>query len=136
MSHAWLRARAGHDFPVLARIGPRRVVRALATMLRDNLDPASSIAGIPRKLSAGLVFARTVGNVSLEAQLRSLGKLGGPAADAAVEALARAISPSPAVIDDGVLAQARTLAPAALVEIVAFVALMQLLHRAESFYAA
>jgi alkylhydroperoxidase family enzyme len=128
----YLRERTGHTFPLLARMTRRRPIRALATMLRDNLDAAASVVGVPRKVAAGIVFAQVVGNTGLEAQLRSLGPV---ESDATVESLARAISGSPARVDDGVVDRARALAPAAIVEVVTFVSLMQLVHRLESFYA-
>jgi alkylhydroperoxidase family enzyme len=129
----YLRQRTGHDFPVLSRLTHRRAVRALATMLRDNLDASTSVVGIERKLAAGVVFAQTVESTRLEAQLRKLGRV---EADVSVEALAHAVSPSPAAVDDAVVERCRELAPAAIVEIVAFVSLMQLVHRLESFLCA
>jgi hypothetical protein len=129
----YLRARTRHDFPVLSRITRRRAVRGLATMLRDNLDAAASVVGIPRKLAAGIIFAQTVENVALENQLRTLGTI---EADANIEALARAVSPSPAQVGPDVVERCRALAPAEIVEVVTFVSLMQLVHRIESFYAA
>jgi hypothetical protein len=128
-----LRERTGHDFPVLAKLTHRRAVRALATMLLDNLDPKTSVIGIAKKLEAGAVFARAIGDELVEAQLR---KLGASERDVRVEALARAIAPSPAVVDEGVVDTCRDLPPAALVEVVAFVSLVQLWHRVETFYAA
>ena len=129
----FLRERTGHDFPVLGRLTHRRAVRALATMLRDNLDAETSAIGVKRKLAAGVVYARTVGNGAVEAQLRTLG----PAErDDRLEALARAIAPSPAVVDQSVVDACRDLAPKAIVEVVAFVSLVQLWHRIETFYAA
>jgi hypothetical protein len=50
--------------------------------------------------------------------------------------LARAIAPSPAAVDGDVVASCRDLSPAAIVEVVTFVALLQLLHRLETYYAA
>jgi alkylhydroperoxidase family enzyme len=129
----YLRERTGHDFPVLSRLTRRRAIRALATMLRDNLDATTSVVGLPRKLAAGVVFAQTVGNASLEAQLRKLGKI---ETDSRVDALARAVAPSPAQVDADVVERCRALSPAAIVELVTFVSLMQLVHRVESFYAA
>lgn len=127
----FLRERTGHDFPVLSRLTHRRAARALATMLRDNLDPKTSVIGVPRKIAAGAIFARTVADESLELQI---GKLGAPERDARVEALARAIAPSPAAVDTGVVEICRDLPPAAIVEVVAFVSVMQLWHRVETFY--
>ena len=66
----YLRQRTGHDFPILSRLTHRRAVRALATMLRDNLEGSASVIGVPRKLAAGVLFAKAVGNPGLEAQLR------------------------------------------------------------------
>jgi hypothetical protein len=129
----FLRERTGHAFPVLSRMTHRRAIRALATMLRDNLDATTSVIGVPRKLTAGIVFAGAIGDGTVEAQLR---RLGAAEADARVEALARAIAPSPAVVDDAVLESCRSLPPAAIVEVVTFVSLMQLLHRVETYYAA
>jgi hypothetical protein len=134
---AYLSERTGHDFPVLSRLLHRRAVRALATMLRDNLDPATSVIGVPRKLAAGIVYAQAVGNESIEGQLRKVGaKLGAPESDPQVDALARAIAPSPCVVDEGVVESCRAMAPKAIVEVVTFVAVMQLLYRLETYYAA
>jgi hypothetical protein len=102
-------------------------------MLRDNLDATTSVTGVPRKLSAGLVFAQAVKNPRLESELRGLGPV---ESDPRVEALARAIAPSPALVDDTVVEAARSLAPAEIVELVTFVSVMQLVHRIDSFYAA
>jgi hypothetical protein len=129
----YLRERTGHDFPVLARLTRKRGVRALATMLRDNLDASTSVIGVPRKLAAGVVFAQTVGDSSLAAQLLQVGSI---EPDPRVEALARAIAPSPAEVDDAVVERCRELAPAAIVEIVTFVSVMQCVHRLEAFYSA
>jgi alkylhydroperoxidase family enzyme len=129
----FLRERTGHDFPVLSRMTHRRAIRGLATMLRDNLDATTSVVGVPRKLAAGIVFARAIGDETVEAQLR---RLGAAEADGRVEVLARAIAPSPAVVDDAVLERCRSLPPPAIVEIVAFISLVQLWHRVETYYAA
>jgi hypothetical protein len=125
----WLRERTGHDFPVLSRLTRRRAIRALATMLRDNLDPAASSVGIPAKLAAGLVYAEAVGDERLAAELR---QLGGDVARA--HPLARAIAPSPAEVDEATLAACGDLSPAAIVELVTFVAVMQLVHRLMAFF--
>jgi hypothetical protein len=76
-------------------------------MLRDNLDPDTSVIGVPRKIAAGVVFAETVGNPTLGAQIRGLGTVD---ADARVEALARAVAPSPARVDLDVVERCRDLA--------------------------
>jgi hypothetical protein len=128
----YLRARTGHDVPLLARLTHGRAIRAIATMLKDNLDPEVSVVGVPKKLHAGAVFARAIGDASIDAQL---GKLGAAERDPAVETLARAIAPSPAIVDAHVVDACRPLAPAAIVEVVTFVSVVQLWHRLEAFYA-
>jgi hypothetical protein len=100
-------------------------------MIKDNFG--ETVIGLDRKLAAGLVFADTVGNAALVAELRALGAK--PIRDASVEQLAAAIAPSPARVDRAVLDGCRQLAPAAIVELVTFVALLQLLHRVGSYYA-
>ncbi len=128
----FLRDKTGHDFPVLGRIRHRRAIRAIATMIRDNF--CETVVGRDEKLSAGLVYANAVRDDSLAEQLRAAG--GTTAAQSPVQALARALSPSPVAVDEGVIASCRDLAPAAVVEIVTFVALLQLLHRLEGYYPA
>jgi hypothetical protein len=127
----YLRTHAGHDFPILSRLTHKRAVRALATMLRDNLDASTSVIGIPRKLAAGVLFAQGVGDAALEAQLRGLGTI---EMDPRVEALGRAIASSPAMVDDVTMERCRVLPAAAIVEVVTFVSVMQLVHRLEAFY--
>jgi hypothetical protein len=127
----FLRGRIGGTFAVLGRLRHRRAVRAIATMLKDTLG--ESVIGLDAKLAAGAIFADTVGNSGLAAELRALGAK--PARDARIERLATAIAPSPARVDSTVIEACRELAPAAIVEIVVFVALLQLLHRIGSYYA-
>jgi hypothetical protein len=129
----YLQQRTGHDFPVLGRLRHKRAVRALATMLRDNLDAGASVISIPRKLAAAIAFTRVVGNPELEAEL---GRLGPVEKDAAVDALAQAIATSPARVDAVVVDRCRGLPPVAIVEVVTFVSLMQLVHRLETYYPA
>jgi hypothetical protein len=129
---AFLRENTGHDFPVLGRLQHRGPVRAIATMIRDNF--CQSVVGREVKLAAGLLHAEAVHDASLAEQLRAAGAK--PCAESAVHVLARAASPSPAAVDAEVVAACRELAPAAIVEVVTFIALLQLLHRLESYYAA
>jgi hypothetical protein len=126
----FLRQRTGHSFPVLSRLRHRRAIRAIATMIKDNLG--ESVIGRESKLAAGLIYARTVGNASLAEELRALGARELP--DSPVQTLARAISPSPAAVDQGVVESSRAIPPAGIVELVAFVSLLQMLHRLSSFY--
>jgi alkylhydroperoxidase family enzyme len=126
----FLRDRIGGAFAVLSRLRHRRAIRAIATMIKDNFG--DGVIGLDRKLAAGLIFADTVGNAALADELRALGAK--PNDDAPSQRLAAAIAPSPAQVDAATIDACRGMAPAAIVELVAFVALLQLLHRVGSYY--
>jgi alkylhydroperoxidase family enzyme len=126
----YLEQQTGHDFPVLGRLQHRRAVRAIATMIRENLR--ETVIGRDRKLAAGLIYAEAARSGVLEAELRALGATELP--ESPVTALARAIAPSPALVDGGVVEGARAIPPAGIVELVSFISLLQLLHRLSSFY--
>lgn len=128
----YLRRETGHSFPVLSRLRHRRAIRAIATMIQENFG--ESVIGLDDKLAAGLIYADTVGNDSLAQELRALGARGLP--DSPTQDLARAISPSPAAVDQSVIEASRTLPPAGIVELVSFVSVLQTLHRLSSFYPA
>jgi carboxymuconolactone decarboxylase family protein len=126
----YLRRRTGHSFPVLSRLRNRRAIRAIAAMIKDNLS--ESVIGLDDKLAAGLIYAHTVGNPSLAEELRALGARELP--DSPTQTLARAISSSPAAVDQSVLESSRAISPAGIVELVSFVSVLQMLHRLSSFY--
>jgi hypothetical protein len=128
----YLRQRTGHSFPVLSRLRHRRAIRAIATMIEENLSRSESVIGLDDKLAAGLIYAHTVGNPSLVQELRALGA--GELPDSPTQTLARAVSPSPAAVDQGVLESSRAIPPAGIVELVTFVSVLQMLHRLSSFY--
>ena len=117
---------------MLARLRHRKAIRAIATMLRDNFG--ESIVGLDEKLSAGLVYARVVQNIALAEGLRAAGAVEGDR-HSPVQRLAVAVSPSPAAVDADVVMSCRDLAPAGIVEVVTFIALLQMLHRLERYYA-
>lgn len=127
---SYLREQTGHDFPMLGRLRHKRAVRAIATVIRDNLR--ESVIGRERKLAAGLVYAEAVGSQTLAAELRTLGA--GALDDPALAALARALAPSPTEVDDAVTESSRAIPTAGIVELVTFFALLQLLHRLYGFY--
>ncbi len=86
------------------------------------------------KLSAGLIYSQFASDDVLTEELRAMGaKQTGPLP---VQSLARAISPSPSVVDDEVLKECRALSPAAIIEVVTFIGLLQLLHRLSSYFPA
>ncbi len=68
----YLAERTGHDFPLLAKVGSKRAVKAITTVLRDNLNAADSRLGLPVKTLSGLVYATVVGNETLAAEARKL----------------------------------------------------------------
>ena len=127
----YLEQLTGHDFPVLSRLRHRRAVRAIATMIRDTLS--ETVIGRDEKLAAGLIYAREMESEALETALGALGATDLP--DSPVLGLARAISPSPALAGAAVTEAARPIPAAGIVELVSFIALLQLLHRLSSFYA-
>lgn len=69
---SWLKAETGHDFPLLGKLRSRRAVRAIATVLRDNLDATESRLNLRVKVLAGLVYASVVGNATLARGARIL----------------------------------------------------------------
>jgi hypothetical protein len=140
----YLRERIGHDFPVLARLRHGRAARAIAFVLRENLDAQSTVIGLDTKIRCGLVFAEVVADEALAADVRALAGAHDVDLDqaspdprlAAALLLARAASPSPAQIDATVVGACRDsgLAPAAIVELVTWLAVLQMLHRLSCFY--
>ena len=77
-AQAYLKNIVGYDFPLLKNIKSSRVVRALTTVLRDNLDPDTSKIGIETKALCGLIFAATVKNNYLTQESITLAKLFNP----------------------------------------------------------
>ena len=68
----FLEQHTGYAFPLLSKLTHKRAIRALSTILRDNLDLNKSELGIANKCLAGLVYASIVGNFSLIKQAYSL----------------------------------------------------------------
>lgn len=160
-----LEDRIGYAFPILGSIGSPRVVRALTTALRDNLDPQLSRIGVDVKLLAGLVYAEHVRSPILAQEctllldllgadpdpwlLRSIRRFAtAPTEEAEMPAglgwtdgaallLARACSSSPADISEIVVAAvAPHLEADQIVELVVWLALLQTLDRLYGFHEA
>lgn len=86
----WLKETTGHDFPLLAKVRSQRAVRAIATVLRDNLTASGSRLGLRTKVLAGLVYATVVGNETLAREARGLAaRLDPPVAEETLAAIAR-----------------------------------------------
>jgi len=126
----FLQRKTGHNFPVLAHLRHRRAIRAIATMIKENLS--DSVVGHDQKLAAGLIYAKSVDNPALEREIRALG--GTELPDSPPQALARAISLSPAAVDQDAIDSAGEIPPPGIVELVSFVSVLQMLHRLSSFY--
>ena len=117
---------------MLANLRHKRAARAIATMLRDNLG--ETVVGRDRNLSAGLVYAEAVGASAIAADLRAAGATRLP--DSPIEILARAVAPSPTAVEAATVEMSKAIPAAGIVEIVTFIALLQLLHRLHGFYEA
>ena len=157
----FLREKTGHEFPVLSRMQNKRAIRAVASMLRENLDPSTTVIGLETKALAGIVFATVAANDPLAEDVRAIGAhLGLPntqldqaaqfahdpdaaapasePAEKAALALARAASPSPAAVTAEVVDACRQggLSAPAVVELIAWVSVLQMLHRLSCYFTA
>lgn len=158
-----LEDQVGYSFPIFGSLQHKRAVKAIATILRDNLDPNLSVIGLPAKLLAGLVFAKTVDSEVLQAEMLLLAGLLAPDLDAdllvdagqfavatpeemsippglsSVEAatllLAKAASPSPSVVNEITISSVvGQLTPAQIIEVMVWLSVCQALHRLYAFY--
>jgi alkylhydroperoxidase family enzyme len=138
----FLQEKTGHDFPVLSRLTRRRAIRAIATMVRDNFDEATSVVGLSLKARLGCVYAEAVGGTTLAGAMERLSQRrphdANDARTRAALALTRAASSSPSQIDAGVVEACRAapLAAAGIIEIVVWLSVLQMLHRLSEFYGA
>ena len=158
-----LEADVGHSFPILASLHHGRGVRAIATVLRDNLDPELSTLGLRAKCLVGLVYARVVGNEVLTSEaiqlaltlvpdmdhplLTAVGRFATASPETAtlppqlssVEAaavmLAKVGAPSPSQINEiSIEAAAGSMSAAQIVEMVVWLSVQQTLHRLYVYY--
>ncbi len=155
---AYLREHTGHDFPVLGRLHNARCRKAIAAVLRINLDPAHSSFERETKLLAGVIFATVIQDDALAHDLAALARAQGtgeerlaearafasdagapaPAGDARAQALlvlAKAAAPSPACVtlDTVEICRRATLAPQSIIEMVSWLSVLQLLHRLTAY---
>ncbi len=158
-----LEEQLGYSFPILASLHHKKAVKAVATVLRDNLDPELSEIGMEAKALTALVYARIVDDEVLTSEAVMLADLIAPELDphlvvdvgrfavaspesadipagltreeAAAIALAKAAAPSPSILNEITIASVtEDLTPAQIVEIVVWISLLQLLHRLYAFY--
>jgi len=74
----FLEREVGFSFAVVDHIGPGRVLKAVAAVLRDNLSAEQSVIGLDAKCLAAIIFAMTVRNDRLEADALRLAKVLAP----------------------------------------------------------
>lgn len=155
----FLKDLTGHDFPVLSRMHNARGIRAVATAIRENLNPRTTVIGLDFKVMAGMVFTSIVDDTELADDVRALcanynvspelmdtvehfaqhphsePPVSGSESQALL-LLARAASPSPADINSTVLDTCRdsSLSSAAIVELITWLSVLQMLHRLTGFY--
>lgn len=147
----------GYDEPLLSRMKHIKPRRALAAMLRHNLDPSRSELGIGLKSLGAIIYAEHVGNSWLADRSArfavSKGMIGAlvdsvragidltddsPVIDdrtAAVIIAARAMSPSPALVDATTIRTVvERLTPSEIVELAVWISISQLQHRLSLWY--
>ncbi len=155
----------GYAYSTLASLRHSRAVKAIATVIRDNMNPETTTIGIGEKCLIALVYARVVGNETLTAEavqmaerfapeighrkLTAIGRFasmdmteatippGLTSVQAAVVILSKAAAPSPSEINQITIATAaQALSPEQIVETVVWLSVQQLLHRLYVFYEA
>lgn len=68
----FLTERVGHAYPILSKLTQKNAIRAIATVLRENLDPTHTQIGLAVKALSGLVFATVAQNETLAQEARIL----------------------------------------------------------------
>lgn len=155
----YLRDIAGHDFPVLSRMKTKRGIRAIASALGENLNTDTTVIGLQTKVLAGVIFATVINDTPLAEEIKVVGVAVGlselqlnkavlfakdtesesPVNDEKAQVillLARAASPSPAQITADIveLCQKSELTSPAIVELVTWLSVLQMLHRLSSYF--
>ncbi len=158
-----LEEEVGHSFPIFASLQHKKPVKAIATVLRDNLNAEHSAIGLQAKCMIALVFARVVNDEVLTAEAVQLAELLAPDLDptvlvgvgqfavspaeqavipkgvsreeAAALILAKAGSTSPSSINEITISNVvDQLDPDQIIEIVVWLSVLQMLHRLYAFY--
>ncbi|MEM7325801.1 MAG: hypothetical protein AAF531_22135 [Actinomycetota bacterium] len=147
----------------LAHLTHNRPVRAISTVIRDNLDPENTVLGLGPKCLIALVYGKMAGNEVLVSEaiqmaerlapeighrkLTAIGRFadadlssatippGLSIEEAAVVMLTKSAAPSPSEVNQITIATASSsLSPAQIVETVVWISVLQLLHRIHMFY--
>ena len=56
----YLHQKTGYNFPVLSRMRNARAIQAVASMVKENLDPDTTVIGLDTKILTGMVFSAVV----------------------------------------------------------------------------
>jgi len=158
-----LEEKVGYAFPILSTLQHKRAVKAIATVLRENLDPNLTKVGLPAKCMVGLVYAKVVEDEMLMSEMIQLAQLLAPEIDArllvdvgkyavypaeyaeiprglssreaAAIMLAKAASTSPSNVNEITVSTVMGhLTPAQIVETVVWLSVLQMLHRLYAYY--
>lgn len=155
----FLLEKTGYSFPVLSRVLNKRVPRAIAAMLIENLDSNTTVIGLKTKILSGIIFAHRIFSPELIDIMKVIGLHFGltneefeksiqftlddnvdqVSDDSKVKAsmlLVKAAAPSPAEITEDVVSICRDskLSPPQIVELITWISILQMLYRLKSYY--
>ncbi len=154
----YLKQKTGFNFPVLSQLKNSRALRAITATLCENLNQSQSTIGIDVKIMAGVVFAKVIHDDQLQTVVTNLTSIEpltakliesleqfatNPALPPPVESvqnkallsMARAASPSPAMITRDIVQECQfaRISPDGIVEMVTWLAVLQMMHRLSSY---
>jgi hypothetical protein len=72
--NTFLNNEIGHSFSILSKLKRKKLLKALATVLKDNFSASNSLIGLREKIISGLIFSKVVDNTYLENELLILAK--------------------------------------------------------------
>jgi len=94
---SYLEKEVGYGFPMVAHLKAKRAIRAVTTVLKDNLDKNNTPIGLKAKCLAASIYATIVQSSQLEEEARTLSARLAPTGDAEFDAAKQvALSPTPA----------------------------------------
>jgi hypothetical protein len=147
----------GYNWPIIGKLQSNRVAFALTAMLRENLNPETSLIGLEIKATIGTIFGETIHcpaiseimtqlDFKTDQQLElakqfaeksvDLNKFNSDPKIQALLQLAKQISPSPVQVDEALIKQlkAADCLPGEIVEVVSWIAVLQCIYRMKNFY--
>jgi len=155
----WLKAKSGNEFSFMAELKHGRAVKAMATMIRDNLDASTTVTGLLLKGLIAVIFATITKNKYLIGVADSVAKFLGASDEQIASAtayatgtplpssfdahsntvlrLGKAVSFSPAAINEDVIdACSAHLKPQEIIEVVVWVGVNQMVQRESAYWVA